>query len=328
MDKVFHKYRADSSFTESIVTSGQVFLATAHQLNDPFECSLKDISKEWIDKQIETSMQASLAGFFMAARRSLVGSEPFFGLQRSEIQAAIETVKAKGSLAESYDSWRAFIHAWTGRPPSDIRALFSRLDAQLVEAGIFSMSADPAHALMWAHYADQHRGLCFGFQQAAGSKLADPTHCFPVMYSDELPVMQGDGLQISMAFSVDQSGRGYTSSLKLSFEDKTLQHIVTTKPRCGHMNRKFDTSSRLEDSAIGQESWPSARLACTAATIGVDITSSSSKVMCRTGCGFSRSGRRMAQTRWSEPRWIRLSLVPEIQSVGNKRTTSSRKRCL
>jgi hypothetical protein len=259
MDKVFHKYRSDSPFTEKIITAGKVFLATAHQLNDPFECSLRDISKVWMDKQIEMGMQAALAGFLLTARRSLDGSTPFFGLKRSKIQAAIETVTAKGSLAESYDSWRAFMHAWTGHPPSDIRALFSKLDSQLVETGIFSLSADPVHPLMWAHYADQHRGLCLGFQQADGSKLADPTHCLPVIYSDELPVMQGDGLQTSMVMSVDKSGRPYTSSLKLSFVDKTFQHIVTTKP----MVWSYEQEVRYIEPFGGLCDWPGILAECT-----------------------------------------------------------------
>ena len=259
MNKVLHKYRGDSPFTEGIFTSGKVFLATAHQLNDPFECSLKDISGEWMDKQIETGMQAALAGFLLTARRSLDRSEPFFGLDRSEIKVLLEAFTTKGSLAESNDSYRAFIHARTGHPPSDIRALFSRLDAQLVETGIFSMSADPAHPLMWAHYADQHRGLCLGFRQKSGSKLADPTHCLPVTYSDELPVMQGDGLQTSMALSVDPSGRPYTSSLKLSFEDETFQRIVTTKPTVW----SYEQEVRYIEPFGGLCDWPGMLAECT-----------------------------------------------------------------
>ncbi len=259
MDNVFHKYRGDSKFTEAIITSGQVFLATAHQLNDPFECTLKDISAEWMDKQIETGMQAALTGFVLAARRSLANSEQFFGLESSQVTQAIESVTAMGGLAESYDAWRAFIQEQTGHPPSDIRALFLRLDAQLIETGIFSMSADPAHALMWAHYADQHRGLCFGFEQVQGSRLADPTHCLPVIYSDELPVMQGDGIEVTAAMSLDPSGRAYTSSFKLSFEDQTFQRIVTTKPTVWAYEQEF----RYIESFGGICDWPGLFVECT-----------------------------------------------------------------
>jgi hypothetical protein len=93
------------------------------------------------------------------------------------------------------------------------------------------MSSDPTQALMWAHHADQHRGLCLGFRQAAGSKLADPAHCLPVIYSDALPEMDGKGLQVTMSMAIDPSGRGYTSSFKLSFTDKTSAYDSLVEKR-------------------------------------------------------------------------------------------------
>ncbi|MDM8354002.1 hypothetical protein [Brevundimonas diminuta] len=63
----FYKYRADNHFTESLIATGKVFLATAQQLNDPFECSLADISRTWVDHQVSQTMQASIEGFAMAA---------------------------------------------------------------------------------------------------------------------------------------------------------------------------------------------------------------------------------------------------------------------
>ena len=61
VDRVFYKYRTDSRFSEELITSGNVFLATARQLNDPFECSLQDISKDWRTEQIKVRMEAALA---------------------------------------------------------------------------------------------------------------------------------------------------------------------------------------------------------------------------------------------------------------------------
>jgi hypothetical protein len=109
MDKVFHKYRTDSEFTESIITSAKVFLATAHQLNDPFECSLKDISQDWMNEQNKQSMQASLAGFALTAHRAIESGGDFFGLRHSAIQKALDRVSSAGNLERSYDAWRAFM---------------------------------------------------------------------------------------------------------------------------------------------------------------------------------------------------------------------------
>jgi hypothetical protein len=37
--------------------------------------------------------------------------------------------------------------------------------------GVLSLSATPSNAVMWSHYADEHKGLCFGF---SGKKLYCP----------------------------------------------------------------------------------------------------------------------------------------------------------
>jgi tetratricopeptide (TPR) repeat protein len=259
MGIVLHKYRGDSPFTESIITSGKVYLATAHELNDPFECTLQDICEEWMNKQVTNCMQAALAGFANAAHRAKQGGESFFGLERAAIHHAIDSVLSAGDLERSYEAWRTFILKRTGHPPSDCRAFFLKLDEQLVQTGIFSMSADPSHALMWAHYADQHRGVCLGFRQVTGSKLADVAHCLPVRYSDTLPQMDSEGLQTTMTMAMDSSGRGYTSSLKLSFTDKTFQRVVTSKPTCW----SYEQEHRYIEPFGGLFHWPGALSECT-----------------------------------------------------------------
>src|SRR6185312_282896 len=108
----------------------------------------------------------------------------FFGLQSSKIKAALDSIAGHGSREKCYEAYRAFLLERTGYPPSDCRSLFTKIDEQLVETGIFSMSCDPAQPLMWAHYTDQHKGLCLGFREVPGSKLADAGHCLPVIYSD------------------------------------------------------------------------------------------------------------------------------------------------
>jgi tetratricopeptide (TPR) repeat protein len=259
MDIVLYKYRSDSKFTESIITSGKVYLATAHQLNDPFECTLQDIGKEWMDKHIEEGMQAALAGFASEAEKTIERDESFFGLKSSATRVALNSVLSAGGLSQSYDAWREFILERTGHPPSDIRPMFQKIDAQLVETGIFSMSSDPAQPPMWAHYADQHRGLCLGFRQASGSRLADPAHCLPVIYSDRLPEMDDQGLNVTMAMSMDPSSRLYTSSLKLAFTDKTFQRVVTTKPTYW----SYEQEVRYIEPFSGPCSWPGELAECT-----------------------------------------------------------------
>jgi len=46
---------------------------------------------------------------------------------------------------------------------------------------VLSFSEDPAHPLMWAHYADAHRGICVGVHRAFFSDVV------PVRYPERVP---------------------------------------------------------------------------------------------------------------------------------------------
>lgn len=146
-----------------------------------------------------------------------------------------------------------------GHPPTDPRRMYGRLDAQLAEIGIFSMSADPANPLMWAHYGDQHRGLCFGFAAVESSKLADPEHCLQVNYSDELPRMDEGGLCTVTAFSGDAEGRLYPSSFKVAFGDTTLQRVISTKAMCW----SYEAEVRYVEPFSGPSDFPGKLAECT-----------------------------------------------------------------
>lgn len=229
--RVFHKYRGDGDFTDAIVTESKVFLATADQLNDPFECSIVDISARWIASQVEASRSASLGGFIMEAVRSLKTGN-FFGASRDEIQSTLSAIRLAPDIDAKWEAYRNFMVRHTDHPPTDPRRLYGRLDEQLVEIGIFSMSTDPANPLMWAHYGDEHRGVCFGFSADEKSKLADPEHCLQVIYSDQLPKMDEGGLCTVTAYSCDDEGKVYPSSFKVAFGDRTLQRVISTKAAC------------------------------------------------------------------------------------------------
>ena len=44
---VLYKYRDDSPYTESMLLEKRVWLSTAQGLNDPLECQIGEIPKEW-----------------------------------------------------------------------------------------------------------------------------------------------------------------------------------------------------------------------------------------------------------------------------------------
>lgn len=72
---------------------------------------------------------------------------------------------------------------------------------------ILSLTAVKDDILMWSHYADCHRGVCFGFNAATDDEwfgLAEP-----VTYRDDFPLaeatLHGDGRSIFQAFALSKS---------------------------------------------------------------------------------------------------------------------------
>ncbi len=252
MNTVFYKYRSDSEFTEQIFSSGQVFLATADGLNDPFECSLQDIGRVWINERVKEMKQAGVAGFRLEARRSLHRHEKFFGLAGSQIEETLESIRGHNSIEESYEFYVDFIRQHTGHPPSDCDRVFSGIDSQLNSVGIFSLSKKCDHPLMWAHYAGEHTGVCLGFERTKDSRLEQSDQFLQVLYSDSLPALEDGGFQVVMSMSVDESGRAHTSSYKIAFTDKTFQRAITTKPTCW----SYEEEWRYVEPYSGLYAWP------------------------------------------------------------------------
>lgn len=254
---VLYKYRADNDYTEQIISKREVFLATADQLNDPFECTLQDLSQDWVVGQISQAMEAALAGFFMSARLDRGPGHRFYGLRPKQAEKAIAKIASAGGVADSYVAMRKFIRQRTGRPPTDCRETFARMDDQLIRTGIFSLSALPDQPLMWAHYGGDHSGICLGFQAVEGSMLADPKHCLPVIYSDELPTLEGGGLKLVL--SVKARTKGVYAEQEVAFDDPTFQRVVVTKPT----DWSYEHEYRYIEKTGGLRPWPGRLAECT-----------------------------------------------------------------
>jgi len=55
--------------------------------------------------------------------------------------------------------------------------------------GVFSMSSTPSNLLMWAHYADEHKGICIEFERASTNPLGSPHLTHKVVYQEMLPIV-------------------------------------------------------------------------------------------------------------------------------------------
>ncbi|EHS1090821.1 DUF2971 domain-containing protein [Vibrio cholerae] len=54
-------------------------------------------------------------------------------------------------------------------------------------AGILSLSSSPENLLLWAHYADDHKGICIEFERKLGNDLANESFTQKVKYAASYP---------------------------------------------------------------------------------------------------------------------------------------------
>ncbi|MFH6971810.1 DUF2971 domain-containing protein [Flavobacterium petrolei] len=220
---ILYKYRTDSENTEKIFTNKKVWLSNAEGLNDPFECTIQEIAKDWIANKIKEGKSAHIEGFLYGAIQSLKKTGYFYNLN---LKQSTEFLKkfGKKDFDNQYKTVREFILRKTGNEISNPEETYENFDQQLNEVGIFSLSETSNNPLMWAHYADSSRGIAIGFEVQEGAKLSNSEHCLKVNYSNELPLFNRSGFLVEVGFYA--TGKNIQ---KISFNDPTLQLAISTK---------------------------------------------------------------------------------------------------
>ena len=84
---------------------------------------------------------------------------------------------------------------------AQIEAFLAKIETDLGNSSIYSMSATPFEVLMWSHYANQHEGFCIEYVREAGNEL-DSKACSAVKYDepDVLNLPLGDLLREPASF--------------------------------------------------------------------------------------------------------------------------------
>jgi tetratricopeptide (TPR) repeat protein len=240
------KYRADGEFTERIFTSGLVWLSTATQLNDPFECSFRSAPAEWVSRTILQMKNGQFQGLFMQLSAAVHEGIPFFGLPRQQLVAFFEELRGQ-EFEDAYQRLRRFAENASGRSFSDPDRLLDDLEDRRNSLGIFSMADAADNMLMWTHYGGEHQGLCIGFKIAEGAALADPDRCFPIRYAAGLPGFGDGGLITDLqVFAAGQTEVG------ISLSDPTFHAAISTKSPDWAYEREW----RYVERRGGSYEWP------------------------------------------------------------------------
>ena len=241
-----YKYRADSEFTERIFTTGLVWLSTAMQLNDPFECAFRTAPLEWVSRTIHQMKQAQFQGLFEHLAAAADKGVEYFGLPRQQIVAFFEELRAH-EFEDAYQRLRRFAENASGHVLSNPDRLLDDLEDRRNSLGIFSMADAANNMLMWTHYGGEHQGLCIGFNVSEGTALIDPDRCFPVRYSTDWPGFGDGGLITELrAFADGHSEVGVSSS------DPTFRAAISTKSPAWAYEREW----RYVERRGGSYEWP------------------------------------------------------------------------
>lgn len=217
---IVYKYRGNSTFTNQIFTEKTIWLAKSSTLNDPCECTLHSLAPEWVAKNVRDLKATQMAGFLMN-----------FPYHMPEHPAAAEIRQKLQGVNDFDEKYRLFRTMYEERVPSrlsDPAKLFSGVEEQLRDIGVFSLSETAEQPLMWAHYAGNHEGVCLGFEVKEGAPIWDRDHFIRVTYSDAVPEMPQQGFIHETSFAMDEEGRLAATS-QFSLTDETIRKAIGTK---------------------------------------------------------------------------------------------------
>jgi hypothetical protein len=169
------KYRGPNELALQNLRDDKVWLSSAARFNDPYDSSLS------------VHLRAGLADMF----RQNLREQPPAELSSSELALAMEAadplgwmlanLARKGMLTqEEIDGLRATQTEHATRATAEFSGSLSAMHQTALKA--CSFSTDPMSLVLWANYADCHRGFCIEY---ATSTLGDGRRrlLFPVIYT-------------------------------------------------------------------------------------------------------------------------------------------------
>lgn len=130
-----------------VLSSKRIFFPKPSRFNDPFDCAI------YFDPEI-TAAELAQASFLTYNEQN----------QLIQKDGTIAKVKRDEMVRVAHE--------------------FKDKNAAM---GVLSLSEDPLSPLMWAHYADHHRGVCLGFSRITANTLGEDDITSPVLYSDVYP---------------------------------------------------------------------------------------------------------------------------------------------
>lgn len=175
LPSLVYKYRCWKGFEKHrrMLTHREIFLPSPDKFNDPFDCKIP-IAYHLLETDLELRarywpiMFNRLAPHLNFNQRQ----DEIFRLERRAVYSDFRS-------SMNHDEWS-----------------FQRFN---MNWGVFSMSSTPYNTQMWAHYSNNHKGLCLGFDpkilfvdpnKIGGGGKVHYQKKFPIIMPDEDPNIQ------------------------------------------------------------------------------------------------------------------------------------------
>ncbi|WP_165603069.1 DUF2971 domain-containing protein [Mycobacteroides immunogenum] len=215
---ILYKYRAATDRTLDSIATQSIWLSLPTNLNDPLECRTGMVSPKEAKELVRRMEEAAVLG--------LLTKPQIYSLTFDETQRWSDSVRRKSHRAK-YQAVREMAqrHGVRLSSPKDIVKNFK---TRVSKVGILSLSEDSNNELMWAHYADEHRGLVLGFSSEPHTLLGGQ-NTIPVTYSDSPRGSVADGFNQRIAMRRTTSG-GQVWKSEIPFESELFRAVISTKP--------------------------------------------------------------------------------------------------
>ena len=148
-----YKYRAFNKNSIQLLINEAVWFSKPSSFNDPFDCGI-NIDLQKLDKSVQDAVK-----------------EVYKQNGKSAEHIPVKELETKDEDKKAFLRFRSAAY--------DL----------IQNVGIFSLSGINNDLLMWAHYADSHRGFCIEFERSPYNILGRDAE--PVMCQDELPLLSG-----------------------------------------------------------------------------------------------------------------------------------------
>lgn len=147
MEGIVYKYHRNNEFLENLIKDKSIWHSTANSFNDPFEF-----------------------------KSSLVEN-----VDRDDVKNWLNSGRKK--LEE--DQLNQITDYWLGRKVDMAKMLTEKINEKLSTGGVSCFSWRHDNLLMWAHYADNHKGVCLEYNIAYSPDFFKDL--LPVRYTDDYP---------------------------------------------------------------------------------------------------------------------------------------------